>query len=213
MICLAALATLAGCAPQPLPPASSTTTAGPVALNPANIKRIRPAFPPGYEVADLGDPVSVAGSWGFGPGWTADPPQCAVLADPGARGSRGLSASGQGGTLYAVVADAAGARLPDAELAGRCAQWTMTVPHTTGTVALTDGPAVSGADTITMTVTTATVVESGTETDGRAQTALAYLGDHVAFVTLVTDPGSVHPPLDPAVVADLLAKTVAALRG
>ena len=36
---------------------------------------------------------------------------------------------------------------------------------------------------------------------------------HVAVVTLVTEPGSAHPPLDGGYVADLLGKTVAAVRG
>ena len=78
---------------------------------------------------------------------------------------------------------------------------------------LSAAPHIDGADTVAMTVTTRTVVESGTETDGNAVTAQAYVDGHVAFVTLVTDPGSPHPPLDSHFVGDLLVSTVSALRG
>ena len=154
-------------------------------------------------------PVSAAGLWGFGPGWSADPPECAALADPAPAdaGARGLSASGQGGTVYVVVATAPGPASPDAGLVDQCGQWTMTFAHSSGAVSL------DGARTVAMTAATRTAVESGTETVGQASTAQAYLGDHVVYVTLVTDPGSVHPPLDGRFVAELLVKTVAALRG
>ena len=85
--------------------------------------------------------------------------------------------------------------------------------HSSGAVSLVEAPAIDGAQTVAMTAATRTAVESGTETVGQASTAQAYLGDHVAYVTLVTDPGSVHPPLDGRFVAELLVKTVAALRG
>ena len=164
----------------------------------------------------MAGPVSAAGLWGFGPGWRAEPSQCGALADPapGDAGARGLSASGQGGTVYVVVAAAPpGAASSDAALLDQCGQWTMNFAHTSGVVTLSEAPHIDGVDTIAMTVATRTAVESGTETVGQASTALAYLGDHVAFVTLVTDPGSVHPPLDSQFAADLLVKTVAALRG
>jgi len=181
-------------------------------VNPAAITRIRPLLPQDYEIADVVGPVSAAGQWGFGPGWTADPPPCASLADPAPAdpAARGYSASGRGGTLYVVVA-AAGA--PGAGLLGECPQWAMAFAHTTGTVTLADPPAVDGADTVAMTVATRTVVESGSETNGQAATAQAYLDGHVVVVTLVTDPGSAHPPLDVRFVDDLLASSVAALRG
>ena len=175
-------------------------------MNPANVKRIRSALPAGYEVADMAGPVSAAGLWGFGSGWRAAPPQCAALADPAPAdtGARGLSASGPGGTVYVVVAaGAASAATHDiTALAEQCGQWTMNFTHTS-----------DGAQTLAMTVATRTAVESGTETVGQADTVQAYLDDHVAFVTLVTEPGSAHPPLDGGFVADLLVKTVAALRG
>jgi hypothetical protein len=220
IVCLTAL-WLAACGAQtnpaqtnPAPPSPSTSapSAGPV--NPANIKRVRPSLPAGYEIADVTGPLSAAGLWGFGSGWTAAPPQCAALADPAATdpGARGYSASGPGGTVYVVVA-VPGQGVPDAGLIGDCGRWTMTFAHTTGDVALSEAPHIDGADTVAMTVATRMVVESGTETDGQAVTAQAYLDGHVAFVTLVTDPGSPHPPLDSHVVGDLLVATVAALRG
>ena len=58
-----------------------------------------------------------------------------------------------------------------------------------------------------------TVVEGGTETNSRAHTFTAYLGDYLAFVTVVTDPGSPNPPLGQDFAAALLVKTVSALRG
>lgn len=212
---------LAACAAQPNPalstsssPSGAPPSAGPV--NPSNIKRIRPALPAGYEIADVPAPLSAAGLWGFGAGWTAAPASCGSLADPAPvdPGARGYSASGPGGTLYVVVAAAQGT--PDAELLGECAHWTMTFAHTTGEVTLAPmsaAPRIDGAETVAMTVVTRMIVESGTETDGQAVTAQAYLGDHVAYVTLVTDPGSPHPPLDSRVVGDLLVETVSALRG
>lgn len=218
VICLAVAALLTACGSQsgPASPSASTSVGGAApTVNPANIKRIRPALPPGYEVADMAGPVSAAGLWGFGPGWSADPPECAALADPAPAdaGARGLSASGQGGTVYVVVATAPGPASPDAGLVGQCGQWTMTFAHSSGAVSLVEAPAIDGAQTVAMTAATRTAVESGTETVGQASTAQAYLGDHVVYVTLVTDPGSVHPPLDGRFVAELLVKTVAALHG
>lgn len=185
---------LAACATQPDPtPRASTSSpsasasVGPV--NPANIKRIRPALPAGYEIADVTGPLSAAGLWGFGSGWTATPPHCAVLADPAPDdpGTRGYSASGPGGTIYVIVA-VPGRGVPDAGVLGDCAHWTMRFAHTSGDAALVEAPHIDGADTIAMTVATRMVVESGTETDGNAVTAQAYVDGHIAYVTLVTDP-------------------------
>lgn len=206
---------LAACAapPPPSAPTTTTTSVQPVAVNPANIKRIRPALPADYEIADLAGPISAAGLWGFGAGWTADPAQCALLADPAPTdaGARGYSASGRGGTLRVVVAAAPAA--PDPGLLAACGRWTMTFAHTTGEVTLTDPPHVDGAATVALAATTRTVVESGRQTDAHASAVQAYLDGHVVFVTLVTDPGSPYPPLDSAFTTDLLAKTVTALRG
>lgn len=209
---------LAACAepPGPAPPptshaASASPTAGPV--NPANIKRVRSALPAGYEIADVAGPLSAAGLWGFGSGWTSTPPQCAALADPAPAdpGARGYSASGPGGIVYVVVA-VPDRQAPGDTLRADCVTWTMAFAHTTGDATLNGGPDIDGAETVAMTVTTRTVVESGTETDGQAVTAQAYLDGHVVFVTLVTEPGSPHPPLDSGSVGDLLVATVAALR-
>ncbi|WP_197415201.1 DUF5642 family protein [Mycobacterium sp. M26] len=233
ILCLGPVLWLTACAGTAAPPPSSTSSVPAAArtVNPAGIKRIRPLLPQDYEIADVVGPVSAAGQWGFGPGWTADPPPCASLADPAPAdpAARGYSASGRGGTLYVVVAAARGysasgrggtlyvvvaaAGAPGAGLLDECAQWAMAFAHTTGTVTLADPPAVDGADTVAMTVATRTVVESGSETNGQAATAQAYLDGHVVIVTLVTDPGSEHPPLDVRFVDDLLASSVAALRG
>lgn len=206
---------LSACAAQESPPASPTSSppATPVTVNPANIKRIRSALPAGYEIADVAGPVSIAGVWGFGPGWSADPERCAVLADPapGDAGARGYSASGQGGTVYVVVAAVPSA--PDAGLVADCAQWTMTFAHTTGDVTVVEPPRIDGADTVALTASTRTVVESGRETNGHASAAQAYLDGHVVFVTLANDPGSPYPPLNSQFITDLLTATVTALRG
>lgn len=214
-LCLAVVLGLTACAGQESPPTASTSSAtvARVTVNPANIKRIRSTLPSGYEIADVTGPVSVAGLWGFGPGWSADPARCAALADPapGDAGARGYSASGQGGTVYVVVAAAPAA--PDAGLVAECADWTMTFAHTTGDVIVGEPPRIDGADTVALTATTRTVVESGRETDGQASTVAAYLDGHVVFVTLVTDPGSPYPPLNSQFITDLLTATVTALRG
>jgi ABC-type Fe3+-hydroxamate transport system substrate-binding protein len=213
-LCLAVVLSLTACAGRESPPASSTssTPTARVVVNPANIKRIRSALPSGYEIADVTGPVSIAGLWGFGPGWSADPPQCVALADPapGDGAARGYSASGQGGTVYVVVAAAPAA--PDAGLLAECAQWTMTFAHTTGDVTVGDPPRIEGADTVGLGAATRTVVESGRETNGQASTVQAYLDGHVVFVTLVTDPGSHYPPLTLKFITDLLTATVTALR-
>lgn len=64
-----------------------------------------------------------------------------------------------------------------------------------------------------MATATTTVVEGGTETRSHADTFTAYLGDYVAFVAVVTDPGSPNPALGQEFAAQLLVKTVSALRG
>lgn len=198
-----------GSAPdRPIPP----DQAG--AVNQANIVRVRAALPDGYEVGELDAPVSAAALWGFGAGWAADPPQCAPLADPAPadRAARGLSASGSGGTLFVVAAHAP-AGGPAAEVLGQCGRWAMTFGHTTAEVTRSEGPAIQEAQTMAWQAVSRTVVEAGSETTANAQTVSAYFDGHVAFVTLVTDPGSAQPPLDAGFAAELLATTVAALRG
>ena len=58
-----------------------------------------------------------------------------------------------------------------------------------------------------------TVVEGGTRTRSRAHTVTAYLGDYLAFVTVVTDPGAPNSALGQEFASALLVKTVSALRG
>jgi hypothetical protein len=101
----------------------------------------------------------------------------------------------------------------DPALIGECGDWTMTVGRSSAAVTFVAAPHLDGSDTVGMSTAIRTVVESGTETDSQAQTFSAYLGEHFVFVTLVTDPGSPDPPLPPEFAADLLVKTVAALRG
>jgi hypothetical protein len=217
----------AGCGPSAGPPAASGTSAGPVpasssaagpaTVDPERIKRIRSDLPPGYEVADVKGPVSIAGFWGFRPGWTADPSSCAALVDPIAAESspvRGLSGSGPGGIVYVVVETPPQGTLAfDPALTDQCVRWTMAFGQSSAAVDLVDAPPIDGASTVGMTAAIRTVVESGNETDSHATTFSAYVGDHFVFVALVTDPGSPDPPLPPEFAADLLVKTVAALRG
>ena len=89
----------------------------------------------------------------------------------------------------------------------------MTSGNTTGTVDLIDAPAIDGATTVGMSTVATTVVEGGTRTTSSADTFSAYLGDYLASVTVVTDPGSPNPPLGRDFAAELLVKTVSALRG
>jgi hypothetical protein len=89
----------------------------------------------------------------------------------------------------------------------------MTNGRATAHVHLIEPPRIDGVQTVGMTIDTTTLVEGGNKIDSRANTFTAYLGDYYAFTTLVSDPGSPHPPLPPQFAADLLAKTVSALRG
>jgi hypothetical protein len=212
---LIAIATCAACGqsapPPPAAPTSSTATAS-AGVNPARIDRVRFQIPAGYEFAGLSDRTAPAEFWGFGRGWTTDPPPCAALADPAGDGAvRGWSASGPGGIVYAVVADAAGTL--DPALRDACATWTLSGGHTDGVVRMVDPPAVDGAATIGMAADVTTTVEGGTETHSHADTFVAYLPDHVTYVTVVTDPGATGPPLGPDVASNLLVETVAAIRG
>jgi hypothetical protein len=211
---LAALSLLvAACAQSPSSAPSTPTTASSAPVNPARIDRVRTALPGGYEVAALsGRPAPVA-FWGLGSDWTADPARCGALGDPaaGAATTRGWSASGSGGIVYAVVADSPAALEPS--LIDECGQWAVSAGHTGGTVAVVAAPAIDGAATVGLSASTTTTVEGGTETHSRADTFIAYLGGYVAFVTVVGDPGSPNPQLGLQFASDLLVKTVSALRG
>jgi hypothetical protein len=192
----------------------TTTSAGQaIHVNPDNIRRMRGSFPAGYEVSDVEGAASPARYWGLQPGWSSDPPQCAALADP-ANGSppEGLSGSGSGGIIYVVVAPSASAG-PDADTTDVCRHWSMDSGRTTAVVDLVDGPAIDGVPTVGMVAAVRTTVEGGTETDLRATTATAYLGDYVAFVTVVTDPGAGPPELPSDFASTFLTRAVATLRG
>ena len=227
---LAVLVLTAGCASPAGPITSATPQTGnaspssaPGPVDPERIKRVRADLPPGYEVSDITGPAALSGFWGFRPGWATEPPQCAALVDPisappESQLARGLSGSGPGGIVYVVVLSAPpGGVAFDPALAADCGHFTMAFARSTASVDLVAAPPVDAAPTVGMATEIRTVVESGNETDTLSKTFSAYLtgsaSDHVVFVTLVTDPGSPNPPLPPEFAADLLVKTVAALRG
>lgn len=210
---MAAAVSVSSCGqPSPSPPAPPTIeAAGPI--DPTRMSRARYELPPGYEVAELQGRVTPLAQWGYGPTWSAEPPQCGALAEPAVEPStvRGFSASGEGGIAYAVAAD--GAAPVDPTLLDQCGEWIMTAGPTTGTVRLADPPPVTGAVGLGMVADTVTVVEGGTQTRSHAQTFVAYENPLLVYVTVVTDPGSAHPALGDDFAADLLTRTVAALRG
>ncbi len=184
-------------------------------VDPARVKRIRAELPDGYEVADATDVMTPAAYWGLRTGWTAEPPQCAALANPVDDGAaQGLSGSGGGGLLHVVVATAPAAPVTlDPVLLAECGRWTAMSGRSTASVTVGPGPPIDGVDTVEMDTAIQTVVESGTETDSQAHTFTAYPDGQFVFVTLVVDPGSPHSPLPAQYAAELLVKTVAALRG
>jgi hypothetical protein len=216
---LTLLVTACGHSPAPKPSAAPLPPARGTAVNPANIKRVVRELPPNYE-------VTTAISGGASPRviWSleadaadirAKPPQCAALADPGNgrnQFAQGVSGSGAGGIIDAIVVALPGPVDLDHNLVDACGQWTMTGGHTTANVRLTDAPRIDGAETLGMVVDIKSSVESGTEIDSRAYTFTAYLGNYYAFTTLTTDPGSALPALPPQFAADLLVKTVSTLR-
>lgn len=208
---------LAGCAhPAERVPAPSTT---PVTghVDPDNIRRVRRDLPPGYEVRNVPGVAAPQEIWGIGAAGTASPGRCIALADP-ARGhgqsTHGISGSGAGGTVYAVVvaAPAAGSAVLDQSLLGQCRQWRLTGKRASARIRLVDAPHIDGAETLGMAAELTTSVEGGNEIGSLASTFTAYLGDYYAFTTVVSDPGSPNPALTQQFAADLLVKTVAALR-
>jgi len=122
-----------------------------------------------------------------------------------------VSASGAGGIVYAVVVGSTA--MLDPSLIDECGQWTVSAGHTSGSVTFVAAPAIDGAATVGLSTTTTTVVEGGTETHSHADTFTAYLAGYVAFITVVSDPGSPNPSLGQDFAAELLVKTVSALRG
>lgn len=212
---------LAACtSPSPPPKSEPAPTAAPQVLtadvDPDRIRRIRPQLPEGYEVADVGGYASSpVAFWGFGRGWSAQPPQCAALVDPAPDGpSQGVSGSGAGGIIHVVVVSGGTGLVGlDPVLLAECGRWSMNYGRSTAEVSLVDAPVIDGAATLGTSSVIRNVVESGTETDSRADTFMAYTGDHVVYVTLVTDPGSVDAPLPPQYASDLLVTAVGTLRG
>jgi Domain of unknown function (DUF5642) len=201
--------------PPPTSSTASTWAAKPIHVEPANIRRMRGAFPSGYEVSDIRGDASPAKYWGLKPGWTSDPSQCGVLADPAAGGAtppEGLSASGNGGIIYTVVAAAPSAAGPDPGTVDECRHWSMDSGRTTAIVDRFDAPAIEGVPTLGMVAGIRTIVEGGNETDLRASTVVAYLGSYIAFVTVITDPGSGPSELPHDLSSKLLTQAVATLR-
>ncbi|WP_234816262.1 DUF5642 family protein [Mycolicibacterium agri] len=215
---LAAVCLMTACG-QPTaapPPSPSPSTLANAQVNPANIGRVRGILPAGYELADMGGPASPVAYWGFGPGWVIEPSQCTMFASPPTdeATTRAWSASGPGGIVHAVVTGSPAAPVAfDPAVLAECGQWTAASGNTTGTVHLIDAPAIDGATTVGMATEATTVVEGGTATSTTASTFCAYLGDYLAFVTVVDDPGSPNPPLGVEFASDLLVETVSALRG
>lgn len=213
---------VAGCA-HSSPAPSATPTKSPsgrgTVVNPANIKRVVRELPPNYEVTtNIPGRAAPRTIWSLAPDASAiraNPPQCATLADPGNgrdQSAQGVSASGTGGVVDAVVVTLPGPVDLDHTLVAACARWTMRDGHTTAGVRLTDPPHIDGVETLAMVADTKSSVESGTEIDSRVYTFTAYLGNYYAFTTLTTDPGSALPALPPQFAADLLVKTVSTLR-
>jgi uncharacterized protein DUF5642 len=211
---LALASCVAACSPAQVPAPSEATSppATHTGVDPTRVERVRSNLPTGYEFTPLPARAAPIELWGFGPQWTADPASCAGLGDPAGEGAvNGWSASGPGNIVYAVVA-ATRTSLDQAAL-DACGSWSVSAGHTTGVVTVVDPPLVEGARTLGLSAEVTTTVEGGTETHSHAETFAAYLGDHVAHVTVVTDPGSPAPSLGPGFASDLLVTTVAALRG
>jgi hypothetical protein len=203
------------CTQQPEPPQTpAAETPVNLEINPARIDRARDELPAGYEVTGYTGAPAPFAAWGFRDSAVSDPVQCAVLGAPDVDPATtlGWSASGPGGIVYAVVANAA-APSPEPALIAACAQWAVTSGHTSGTVTGLPGPDIVAAETLGMSTAATTVVEGGTETRSHAETFVAFLGQYVCFVAVVTDPGSPQPALGPDFASDLLAKTVSTLRG
>lgn len=183
-------------------------------MNPARIDRARQDLPPGYEVVAIEPQATPVSLWGFGPEWTADPAACGAQAAREIEPTRGWSASGPGGIVYAGVAKLGPGVPVDLRRDPQCEQWSVSGGHSVGTVTAVTAPPIEGAVTAGMSTAVTTTVEGGTETRSHADTFTADLGGgyHV-FVSVITDPGSPNPALGPAFASDLLVKTVSALRG
>lgn len=209
----------AGCAHEsaPVGPGDSKAArpSGPTVGTLSQVVRTRGEVPPDYEVAEFSGRPAPQSVWGFGEHSLVQPSQCGALADPVGAAARtaGWSASGPGGIVYVVVAGSPPTLVTlDPALLAECGEWTIASANTTGVTRLVPATSVDGAVTVEMSTTSTTVVEGGTETHSRAQTAMAYLGEYLVFVAVVSDPGASGPVLRQEFAADLLSKTVSALR-
>jgi hypothetical protein len=209
------IASCAACGPSETsapPEVADPPSAVSEGVNPTRVERVRADLPTGYEFTAVPARAAPVALWGLGPEWTADPSSCAGLGDVGGDAVvHGWSASGPGGIVYAVVADARVGL--DRAVVDSCGTWSLSVGHTSGVVNVVDPPVVDGAATLGMFTDVTTTVEGGIETHSHAETFIAYLDDHVAYVTVVTDPGSSDSSLGPGFASDLLVKTAAAIRG
>lgn len=205
----------AACAQPPQPPPPAPQAPANLEVNPARIDRARHDLPSGYEVTGYTGAPAPFAAWGFGTSAVSDPVQCAMLGAPAvdAATTTGWTASGPGGIVFAVVADATPGAALDPAVVAACGQWTVASGPSTGAVTGLPGPDIAAADTVGMSTAATTVVEGGTQTRSHAETFVAYLDDYVCFVAVVTDPGSPQPALGPGFASDLLVKTVSTLRG
>lgn len=212
-----ALLSLAACAPAPAPHSVPPAPGRTGAVDPGKVRRVRHDLPPGYEVAPVANISAPEAIWRLGDAPSAVPAPCAALADPGAGhgdAPQGFSASGPGGTVYAVVVPVPpGTRPPDGSVLEQCHSWTMTGGRSHARVRLVGAPRIAAVPTLGMTAELSTSVEGGSEIDSQATTFVAYLSGYTAFTTLVVDPGAPHPPLPAQFAADLLVKTVSAVQG
>ena len=114
------VASLCAACGQPAAPQHAAPPPPSDTVNAERVSRALTVLPPDYEVADVVGPSTPLLSWGLGPGWIANPPECAEFADVGADGAtvHGWSASGPGGIVHAVVVD--GARDPQPDLVASC---------------------------------------------------------------------------------------------
>lgn len=207
---------MAGCAQASESVSAPAPSGHARSVNPANIARVARDLPMGYEVASTAGIFAPIMSWGLGLGSVANPAQCVMLANPGGLrdgSARGVSGSGTGGIIYAVVVAASSDSLVrDENLVERCRQWTMDDGRTTASVSLVDSPHIEDVRTLGMMSSATTSVEGSAGINCCAYTFAAYLDSYYAFSTLVIDPGSPRPPLDPDFAADLLVKMVSTLR-
>ncbi len=208
---------LASCSPahQPAPAPSQTTAARHV--DPANIRRVGRDLPPDYEVSAISGVAAPSALWGVAGQGAATPARCAALADPAggqSQAAQGISGSGPGGLVYAVVVAApTGPVSLDQSLVAQCRQWTMTGGGAMARVHLIDSPRIDGAETLGMATDITNSVEGGNEISSRVSTFTAYLGNYYAFTMLISDPGAPPSSLTPQSASDLLVKAVSALRG